>query len=533
MVNNLEPNSVPMVELRGLTKVFGPVVGNDNVSLHIEQGSIHGVIGENGAGKSTAMKMLYGIYRPDGGEILIHGRSCQWESPSDAISAGIGMVHQHFMLARPYSALDNILLGAEPSRFASIIPRWLRPIDREAARMKLEGLARQYGLSVEWDSPIEKLSVGIQQRIEILKLLYREAKILILDEPTAVLTPQETNELFANLRKLRSEGKTIIIITHKLREVIEFTDRVTVFRAGRVTGEVSTRETNAQELANLMVGRKVVLQVEVPPQPELGEPILKVEALTLGNAAVGIPGADSDNDVIKNRLNRISFKVQSGEIVGIAGVEGNGQSELLQALLHPTDTECLSSGSIQILGRDATAMTADQIKALGVGVIPEDRHRDGLLLERPVDENFILGMQGRAPFSRAGLLDWQKIRQATARAMEEYDVRPRSLDSIASRLSGGNQQKLIISREFERDPKLLIAAQPTRGVDVGAIEFIHKKIIKARQDGAGVLLVSSELDEILTLSDRILVMYEGSIVGEFSRGECSEQDLGLRMGGHA
>jgi len=500
------------VELRGLTKQFGSVVANAGVNLRIEPGTIHGVIGENGAGKSTAMKMLYGIFPPDAGEIIVHGKTCVWESPADAIAAGIGMVHQHFMLAGPYTALDNILLGAEPVR--------LGVIDRRRARIRLDSLAQQYGLAVDWNTAIEDLPVGVQQRVEILKLLYRDARILILDEPTAVLTPQETNELFRNLKKLRDEGKTIILITHKLKEVMSFTDRVTVFRAGKVTGEMPTAQTNPQELANLMVGRKVVLNINVSAAHARDELAMEVAGLSLSGAVAGS----------RHKLSDVSFSVKRGEIVGVAGVEGNGQSELLQAILHPREPLCRTSGTVRFSGEDVTHWDAWRIRDLGVAVIPEDRQREGLLLERPVSENFLLGLQRSAAFSQAGLLNAKNLRAAAAQAVEEYDVRPRDLAIPAGKLSGGNQQKLIVAREFQRKPRMLIAAQPTRGVDVGAIEFIHNRIVRARDEGAGVLLVSFELEDILTLSDRILVMYEGRIAAEFARG-VSERELGLKMAG--
>jgi simple sugar transport system ATP-binding protein len=506
------PETPAAVELRGLTKRFGSVVANAGVNLRIQPGTIHGVIGENGAGKSTAMKMLYGIFPPDAGEIIVHGKTCVWESPADAIAAGIGMVHQHFMLAGPYTALDNILLGAEPVRCGVI--------DRRRARIRLESLAQQYGLAVDWDAAIEALPVGVQQRVEILKLLYRDARILILDEPTAVLTPQETNELFRNLKKLRDEGKTIILITHKLKEVMSFTDHVTVFRAGKVTGEMPTAQTNPQELANLMVGRKVVLNINVPPAHARDELALEVAGLSLSGAVAGS----------RHKLSDVSFSVKRGEIVGVAGVEGNGQSELLQAILHPRDPLCRTSGTVRLLGEDVTHWDARKIRDLGVAVIPEDRQREGLLLERPVSENFLLGLQRSAAFSQAGLLNSRNLRTAATQAVEEYDVRPRDLGIPAGKLSGGNQQKLIVAREFQRKPRMLIAAQPTRGVDVGAIEFIHNRIVRARDEGAGVLLVSFELEDILTLSDRILVMYEGRIAAEFVRG-VSERELGLKMAG--
>jgi simple sugar transport system ATP-binding protein len=505
-------NAPPAVELRGLTKQFGSVLANAGVNLRVEAGTIHGVIGENGAGKSTAMKILYGMLRPDAGEMFIGGRRCVWASPSDAIKHGIGMVHQHFMLARPYSALDNILLGAEPLRW--------RVIDRGGARARLKALACQYGLPVDLDRPIEQLPVGVQQRVEILKLLYRQADILILDEPTAVLTPQETNDLFTNLAKLRAEGKTVLLVTHKLKDVMSFTDSVTVFRAGKVTGEVETTRTNPQELANLMVGRRVVLNIQVPLARPRAELAIEVAGLSL----VGSAGT-------RQRLAEVSFSVRCGEIVGVAGVEGNGQSELLQAILHPRDSHCRSAGTVRIMGEEATAYDALRIRELGVAVIPQDRLQEGLLLERPLSENFLLGLQRSSAFSRAGFLDLRGLAQIAAHAVADYDVRPPDLALPAGKLSGGNQQKLIVAREFQRQPRVLIAAQPTRGVDVGAIEFIHTRIVGARDEGAGVLLVSSELDEILTLSDRILVMFEGRIVAEFRRGEVTERELGLKMGG--
>ena len=504
--------ATPAVELRGLTKQFGTVLANAGVNLRVAPGTIHGVIGENGAGKSTAMKILYGMKRPDAGEIFVGGTKRVWSSPSDAIAHGIGMVHQHFMLAGPYSALDNILLGAEPLRW--------RMIDRRGARARLDALGRQYGLPVEWDRPIEELPVGVQQRVEILKLLYRQANILILDEPTAVLTPQETAALFTNLAKLRAEGKTVLLVTHKLKDVMSFTDRVTVFRAGKVTGEAETGRTSPQELANLMVGRKVILNIEVPPAHPRDQLAIEVSGLSLSGTAGS-----------RHRLSEVSFSVRRGEILGIAGVEGNGQSELLQAILHPRDPKCRTAGTVCFLGVDVTASAPLRIRDLGVAVIPEDRQQEGLLLERPVSENFLLGLQRSSAFSRAGFLHLDNLAQTASRALADYDVRPPDLTLPAGKLSGGNQQKLIVAREFQRQPKVLIAAQPTRGVDVGAIEFIHTRIVRARDAGAGVLLVSSELDEILTLSDCILVMFEGRIVAEYRRGEVTERELGLKMGG--
>jgi simple sugar transport system ATP-binding protein len=422
------------------------------------------------------------------------------------------MVHQHFMLAGPVSALDNILLGAEPCRWGFI--------DRRGVRDRLNELAQRYGLPVDWDRPVETLPVGIQQRIEILKLLFRDASILILDEPTAVLTPEEVGALFENLRALRREGKTIILITHKLKEVMSSTDRVTVFRNGRVTGESRTADTNPDKLAELMVGRKVKLAIEAGPRRASEDPVLEAQDLALAGPKGSRP-----------RLAGATFHVRRGEIVGIAGVEGNGQSELLQALLHPREPSCRTRGSVRFLGQDVTRWHSRKIRDLGVAVIPEDRQREGLLLERPLVENFLLGWQRERAFSIAGFTRGKAVNRAATLALAEHDVRPCDLRIPSGGLSGGNQQKLIVAREFQRPPQILIAAQPTRGVDVGAIEFIHQCILRARDAGAGVLLVSSELDEILALSDRLLVMFAGRIAAEFVRGQVSERELGLKMGG--
>ena len=500
------------VELRGLTKRFGATLANSNINLRVKAGSIHGIVGENGAGKSTAMKMLYGIHQPDSGEILINGKACSWSSPADAIAGGVGMVHQHFMLAGPHTALDNIILGSEPARFGRI--------GRGRAKGRLEGLASRYGLPVEWERPVEELSVGVQQRVEILKLLYRDASILILDEPTAVLTPQETNDLFRNLARLRDEGKTILLITHKLKEVMAFTDRVTVFRAGQVAGETATSETEAQKLADMMVGRRVALETTVARGHTRAEMGIEVSKLNLGEVGS------------RHRLSDVSFTIKRGEILGIAGVEGNGQSELLHALLHPREPECRTSGQVKFLGQDVSDWPTRRIREIGIAVIPQDRHAEGLLLNWSLSENFLLGRQRQPQFQCYGWLRPASLANASSRGIRDYDVRPPDATMAAGNLSGGNQQKLIFAREFQTAPQVLLAAQPTRGVDVGAIEFIHQRIIKARDDGAAVLLISSELDEILALSDRILVMYEGRIVAEFERGKVTERELGLKMGGH-
>jgi general nucleoside transport system ATP-binding protein len=510
------------VEFRRIFKSFHGVKANSDISFKVQQGSIHAIIGENGAGKSTAMKILYGTYGPDSGEVLIGentwgGRLRPWSSPKDAIRCGIGMVHQHFMLAGPHTVLDNIILGVEQATPGwNWLPTSLRPIHRKAAKQRLITISNQYGLQVDPDARIEDLSVGVQQRIEILKLLYHNAQILILDEPTAVLTPQETIELFSNLKKLCHEGKTILMITHKLKEVMSVADRVTVFRAGQVVGEREIRDTSTEELATLMVGRKVNLQAEEPPKPILRESVLKLTDVSLQSRV---------------SLHELNFQVRQGEIVGISGVEGNGQAELLQILLHPREYASKMKGSVSIFGKNTHEYSARQVKDLGVGVIPDDRLRDALLLERSVQDNFLLGLQRRVSFQKNGIIAEQSLEKATQKAIEEYDIRPRSASARSGSLSGGNQQKLVIAREFYHSPQFLIAAQPTRGVDVGAIEFIHKRILKARNEGCGVLLISSELDEILALSDRILVMYEGRVVAEFKRGEATERALGLRMGG--
>lgn len=485
-------NNTVAVEFRGLSKAYGDCHASRELDLSVKAGTIHAIIGENGAGKSTAMKMLYGLIKPDSGEIKIRGEAKRWRSPRDAIACGIGMVHQHFMLAGTDTVLDNILLGDEPSRFRWL-PRAFRPIDRAGARAELSKIAGGF-LRLEWDDRVEDLSVGVQQRIEILKLLYRKASILILDEPTAVLTPQETHELFDYLKKLKAEGKTILVITHKLSEVMGFADEVTVFRQARVIGTKKVSETNADELASLMVGRKIRLDADAPPAVVLGAPVLSVKNLTVA----------STRAEHKPVVNDVSFEVRAGEIVGIAGVEGNGQSQLLQYLAHSAPRESL-------------------------GVVPEDRHLEGLLLDRPMTESYLLGLQ-RA-FQRGGILQEKALARAVEKAIAEYDIRPPTPQLDARRFSGGNQQKLIIAREFSRGAKFMLVAQPTRGVDVGAIETIHARILRARAEGCGILLVSSELDEIMRLSDRILVMYDGKFVAEFPRAEATEEKLGLYMGG--
>lgn len=509
----MAPPPPPAVELRALTKRFGGVLANAGVDLRVTAGTIHGVIGENGAGKSTAMKLLLGLLPADAGQILIRGERWARPSPAGARALGLGMVHQHFLLADPYTALDNLLLAEGPGR-----PFLLR---RDAARAELRALAARHGLEMDWDAPVASLPVGVRQRLEILKLLAGRADILVLDEPTAVLTPLETGRLFEQLRRLRDEGKTVILVTHKLREVMAVTDQISVFRAGRVTGERRTSETTPEELAQLMVGRPVALRWAAAPG--LAGGVERLAVADLGLAAVG--GA------ARPRLSGITFSVGAGEIVGVAGVEGNGQSELLQALLHPRDRRCRTGGTVRILGREVTRWSPRAIRELGVGVVPEDRLREGLLPARPLWENFLLGHQRESAFQRGGLLRPAAVAAAAARAVADYDVRPPALGQAAGALSGGNQQKLILARELGRAPRLILAAQPTRGVDVGAIEDIHQRLVRARDAGAGVLLVSSELEEIRALADRILVMFDGRIVAEYARGGATERELGLKMGG--
>jgi simple sugar transport system ATP-binding protein len=519
------PRSPWAVELRGVTKAFGSLAANRDLSFRVARGALHALVGENGAGKSTCMKLLYGLEKPDAGEILVHGRQRRWRSPRDAAAAGLGMVHQHFMLAEPLSGLDNIILGAEPGPPSR---PWLRgplaPIDRGSARRRLAELARAYRLDVPLDSPAGALPVGVQQRLEILKLLYRDADILILDEPTAVLTPQEVTGLFGNLRRLTAEGKTVLVITHKLGEVRRFADHVTVLRRGQVVGDqpVTPALTEAA-LAAQMVGRAVTLTAAPPPPPVLGAPALELERVTLRHK--------SD----RPRLGGIDLSVAGGEIVAIAGVEGNGQSDLLGVILDPAAygrrRGLAMSGRVKLFGASATSLSPRAIRDRGVGVVPEDRHRQGLLLGESLTGNFLLGLQRRPEFRRYGLIRAHNLLATFKRAIAAFDIRPPAPAALARSLSGGNQQKLIIARELERAPRLLICAQPTRGVDVGSIELIHGRILAARAAGMAVLLVSSELDEITALADRIAVIEGGRIAATFGRGEADQETFGRFMGG--
>ncbi len=496
-----------MLELRNITKTFGNVVANDDVSFTVHKGTIHAIVGENGAGKSTVMRIAYGFYSADSGEIYLNGQPAQIRNPHDAIALGIGMVHQHFMLVDTMTVAENIILGAETGSAANL--------DLDKANRDIKALSDELRLGVDPEALIEELSVGQQQRVELLKALYRDAELLILDEPTAVLSPQEVDELFSILRRMRSQGKTIIIITHKLDEVLAISDEVTVMRDGKAVGNVKTSETNAKDLARMIVGRDVLLRVE-KGEASPGATVLRVANLSVASKH----GA---------ALNGVTFEVRSGEIVGIAGIEGNGQTELIETIAGLARA---SGGRIDFEGKDITNRNAREVKELGIAHIPEDRHKRGLLLNSDLAENSILGVHYRPPIAGAGgLMNSAAVDARVGEIIENFDVRPRNPDLPARSLSGGNQQKLIIGREFELDPKLLLVSQPTRGVDIGAIEFIHRKLIGLRDSGSAVLLVSAELEEVTALADRLLVIREGKIVGEVDPKTTSFEEIGLMMTG--
>ena len=499
-----------MLELRNITKRFGDVLANDSVNIVVKPGTIHAIVGENGAGKSTAMRIAYGFYTADSGEILVDGQPRDIKSPHDAIALGIGMVHQHFMLVETMTVAENIVLGAEPGNAAAL--------DLKSAGSQIRQLSEEFKLAVNPNEPIEHLSVGQQQRVELLKALYRHARLLILDEPTAVLTPLEVEEFFVILRRMREQGKTVIIITHKLSEVLAISDEVTVMRDGKVVGQVQTKDTNAAELARLMVGREVLLRVE-KPDAKAGGAQLEVRNLSITD----INGA--------KRVNDVSFEVRSGEIVGIAGVEGNGQTELIEALAGLVEPERIS-GQINFEGKKLNALGARIRRELGIAHIPEDRHRRGLLLDFSLAENAILGVHYRPPIAAlAGgvVLDENAVQQRAGEIIKAFDVRPPNAALPARALSGGNQQKLIIGREYRVDPKLLLVSQPTRGVDIGAIEFIHRQLVGLRDAGCAILLVSAELEEVTSLSDRLLIIHEGRIAGEVDPKKATLEEIGLLM----
>jgi ABC-type uncharacterized transport system ATPase subunit len=495
-----------LLELLGITKRFPGIVANDHVDFELDKGEVHALLGENGAGKSTLMNILYGLYHPDEGEIRLNDKRIRIDSPRDAIDRGIGMVHQHFMLIPVMTVAENIVLATEPTKGPFL--------DLASAEKRVRELSSQYGLTVRPEAKVASISVGMQQRAEILKALYRGAEILILDEPTAVLTPQEASELFTIIRSLQEGGKSIIFISHKLNEVLEIADRITVLRQGKKIDTVPREGATREGLARLMVGREVVLSVEKPPA-EPGETLLEVEDLVV----VDERGLEA--------VRGVSFEVKAGEIVGIAGVDGNGQSELIDAL---TGLRSPSTGTIAAAGENLTSANARKHLDAGVGHIPEDRQVRGLVLDFTLAENLALHDYAKEPSSRWGWLYPGRLIERAARLLKEFDVRGGRPQTLAAALSGGNQQKVVIAREVSRDPRILVAAQPTRGLDVGAIEFVHRRLVKERDEGRAILLVSFELEEILSLSDRILVVYEGRIVGEYEPG-VSEEELGIAMTG--
>ena len=501
----------PAIELKGISKAFGPVQANKDISIRVMPGTIHGIIGENGAGKSTLMSILYGFYKADAGEIWINGEKTDIPDSQAAIRAGIGMVFQHFKLVENFTVLENIILGVEEGRL-------LRP-SLTRARAELDRLAREYELHVDPDALIEDIGVGQQQRVEILKALYRKADILILDEPTGVLTPAEAHQLFRILERLKAEGKTVILITHKLREIMEITDTVSVMRRGQMTATVKTAETSPPELAELMVGRKVLLEVDKAPATP-GRVVLEVQDLRV------------TDDKGVERLKGISFQIRAGEILGLAGVAGNGQSELLQVLGgygQATGSVRVNGEEIDLTGRHSDGQTR---RRRGIAHVPEDRQHEGLIMDFAAWENIAFGYHHDPKYQKSWLfMDNAAIRADAAAKMERFDVRPPDPELLAKSFSGGNQQKLVVAREIEHSPDLLLVGQPTRGVDIGAIEFIHKQLIALRDQGKAILLVSVELDEIMSLSDRIAVIFDGRIMGERLPEQTDAQDLGLLMAG--
>jgi ABC-type uncharacterized transport system ATPase subunit len=496
------------LEMRGITKRFPGVLANDHIDFTLEQGEIHCLLGENGAGKSTLMNILYGLYRPDAGHIFLNGREVHIGAPTDAIRLGIGMVHQHFMLIPVMTVAENIMLGTEIVKGGFVL-------DQDTATQRIREISRQYGLEVDPNAYVKDLPVGVQQRVEIVKALYRQANILILDEPTAVLTPQEVDDLFTIMRGLAAQGKSIIFITHKLGEVFAVADRITVLRNGRVVGTTRPSEATQSSLAAMMVGREVILTVEKQPARP-GRTVLEVQDLKV---------LDDRGSMV---VNGATFEVRAGEVLGIAGVQGNGQTELVEALtgLRPS-----VSGRVVMDGVEVTNASPRRISEQGVAHIPEDRHEHGMVGKYPVADNLVLNTYYRPPFARGFVLNHRAIEEHAWRLVHEFDIRTPSVYVPANNLSGGNQQKMIVAREFSRPIKLLIAAQPTRGLDVGSIEFIHRRLIQARDQGVAVLLVSAELDEIMSLADRIAVMYKGRIIATVEAERADRAELGLWMAG--
>ncbi|WP_025784990.1 ABC transporter ATP-binding protein [Sporosarcina sp. D27] len=497
-----------VIEMLNIKKKFGTFYANNNITLQLEKGEIHALLGENGAGKSTLMNVLFGLYQPDGGEIRVKGKKVDITDPNVANDLGIGMVHQHFMLVENLTVTENIILGSEPTKMGML--------NIKDSAKKVAEISKLYGLDVDPHAKIEDISVGMQQRVEILKTLYRGAEILIFDEPTASLTPQEIDELIRIMHKLIEEGKSIILITHKLQEIMSVSDRVTVIRKGEGIGTVITAETNPEELATLMVGRQVTFKTEKGPSHPTEE-ILKIENLVVTDYR-GI-------EKVKN----LNLSVRRGEIVGLAGIDGNGQSELIEAI---TGLRKVKSGKIIMGDKDVTNKNPRHITENGLGHIPQDRHKHGLVLDFSVGYNAALQSYYQKPFSANGLMNYKEVTKHANKLISDFDVRTQGEHELARALSGGNQQKLIIGREVDRNPDLLIAALPTRGLDVGAIEFIHKRLIEQRDNGKAVLLISFELDEVMNVSDQIAVIYDGAIVDTVTPAETSEQELGLFMAGH-
>ncbi len=498
-----------VVYMKDITKSFPGIKACDNISLGLKRGEIHALLGENGAGKSTLMSILFGLYSADNGQIFINGKEQVIRNPNDANALGIGMVHQHFRLVECFSVLENIILGNEPQKFGFL--------EKKEAREKVLKLSRDYGLEIEPDKLIEDATVGMQQRTEILKMLYRDNDILIFDEPTAVLTPQEIRELMAMMKKMCEEGKSILFITHKLAEIMSVADRVTVLRKGQSMGTVNVKDSSKEELSRMMLGRDIEFKV-TKKEAELGDVVLKLENLS-------VLSGEHKRDAVKS----VSFEVRAGEIVCIAGIDGNGQTELIHGIsgLSP-----ISGGRIELCGEDISRSKIRERSKLGMSHIPEDRHKHGLILDFQLQQNLVLQTYWTEDFQKNGFLQFDNVREFSDRLIEQYDIRSgRGSDSIVRKMSGGNQQKAIIAREVDKDPRLLLAVQPTRGLDVGAIEFIHKKLIERRDKGDAVLMVSLELEEVISLPDRILVMYEGEIVADLDPDKVSMEELGLYMAG--
>jgi len=516
----MKAETMNAIEAVNLTKKYGDFVANDNISLSIVKGEITAIVGENGAGKTTLMNMFYGLQRPTSGELYVSGKKVNFNTPLDAINCGLGMVHQHFKLVPSLTIFENILLGTEINRTTDFKGRlkikWPL-IDRKREREEIEKLIKDYKFELDPDVRVEDISIGAKQRVEILKMLYRNVDILIFDEPTAVLTPQEVDELLVSFKELKKQGKTIILITHKLREVMEVSDQVIVIKRGKVVGSKPTKQTNPEEIATMMVGHEVTLQVQ-----------REKKSVDKNKVAYKVSGLSTTNNSGKKVLDNINFEIREGEILGIAGVEGNGQSELVKVL---SGLMVSTEGNVQLYGEDITNKWPDELRKAGVGIIPEDRYAQGLCKEMSLSDNLIAGYHDDEKFCKHGILNKKNISKNRDILLEKYDIRVADPEGAVSQLSGGNAQKVIIAREFDSNPKVLIASQPTRGVDIGSIEFIHNKILELRRQNKAILLVSSELSEIMGLSDRIIVMYKGKIIGEVEGDKADSSKLGLLMAG--